>query len=112
MAVSGGWGLSIDQTLHESLGVFARYGRQNEDAAVDYRALASVGLNLKGPVWGRADDSLGVGYAWLDGGNSDIEKSQVLEMYVNFVLTPQVNVTLDLQRMTDSLRDDQPERSA
>jgi len=79
---------------------------------VDYRAQASVGLNLKGHAWGRANDRLGVGYAWLDGGNSDIEKSQVLEMYVNFVLTPQVNLTLDLQRMTDSLRDDQPERSA
>jgi hypothetical protein len=108
----GGWGLSADQALTDSLGVFARYGSQNEDAAVDYRAQASVGLNLKGHAWGRADDSLGLGYAWLDGGHGDIEKSQVLEIYVNFVLTPQVNVTLDLQRMTDSLRDDQPERSA
>jgi porin len=102
----------VDQSIGEHFGVFARYGRQSENVGVDYQAMASLGLSVKGGLWGRSDDHAGFGYAWLDGGNGDIETSHALEAYVSFALTPAVALTLDIQYMRDDLRDDQADRRA
>jgi porin len=95
------WGLSFDQALGEVLGVFLRTAWQEEDAAVDYKALYSGGINLNGSGWGREPDNIGIGYAYVDGGNLDIESSQVLEAYYRFGVNDYLGITADLQYMSD-----------
>ena len=53
--------------------------------------------------WGRVKDNIGIGYAFLDGGNGDVRKTQVLETYYRFVFNDHMAVTADLQYMDDEL---------
>lgn len=96
-----GWGISFDQELTPNLGAFLRFSWQEEDAAVDYAALYSAGINLTGGAWGRESDTLGLGYAYLDGGNLDIESTQVFEGYYRFVINDYLALTADVQYMSD-----------
>ncbi len=89
--------LSIDQELGETYGVWTRLGTQSNDPAIDLGTLYSGGVDIKGNLWGRAQDNIGIGYAFASGGNQDIDKYQVFEAYVRFLLTEQVASTLDLQ---------------
>lgn len=98
-----GWGLSFDQSLNDTLGIFMRYGHQVQDAMVDYQRVVSGGVHLKGKFWNRAGDSLGIGYAFLNGGNGEINKSQILEGYLQFELTPQFHLTFDVQWMKEEV---------
>jgi len=107
-----GWNISADQIVAEGIGIFWRYGQQQEDAAIDYRALWALGLNLNGGFWGRDDDEFGFGYAQLDGGNGDIERSRVFEAYLKFTLSETLALTLDLQYMHEQLNAPAPERTA
>jgi porin len=72
------YGLSIDQALGEVLGAFLRLSWQREAAAVDYRALYSGGIQAFGSAWGREADTVGLAYAYLDGGNLDVRHTHVL----------------------------------
>ena len=36
---------------------------QTTDAAVDYQALYSGGIDISGNAWRRPDDNIGIGYA-------------------------------------------------
>lgn len=92
---------SFDQQLGDIFGAWLRFGWQSDDAAVDYDAIYSGGVNINGGGWGRADDNIGIGYAYLNGGNLDIDKSQVAEAYYRFVLNEFFALTADLQYMKD-----------
>jgi len=48
---------------------------------------------------------IGIGYAYLDGGNLDIDRTQVAEMYARFQLNRFFAFTVDLQYMQDDLVD-------
>jgi porin len=95
------WGLSFDQELGDVVGAFLRFGWQKEDAAVDYKAEYSGGFNFSGGAWGRDPDNIGIGYAYLDGGNLDIDSSQVFEAYYRFGVNEYLAVTGDIQYMAD-----------
>ena len=95
------WGLSFDQEITPVVGAFLRVAWQQEDAAVDYAALYSGGLNFKGSGWGRDSDNIGVGYAYLDGGNVDIANTRVFETYYRFSLNEAAGLTADVQYMED-----------
>ena len=97
------YGLSFDQAFGEVVGAFLRVSQQQEDAAVDYNSLYSGGLNLDGSGWNRDDDNIGIGYAYLDGGNRNIDQSQVIEAYYRAVLDKHVAITADIQYMQDEL---------
>lgn len=97
------WGLSLDQAFGEVVGAFLRLAWQSEDAAVDYTALYSGGLNLSGSGWGRESDNIGIGYAYLEGGNGDIDKSQVFETYYRVGLNDYVGLTADVQYLEEDL---------
>lgn len=97
------WGFSFDQEFGDVVGAFLRFAWQNEDAAVDYKALYSGGLNLSGNGWGRESDNIGVGYAYLPGGNLDIAHSQVFEAYYRAGLNQYMSLTADVQYMQDAL---------
>ncbi len=95
------WGLSFDQAIGENLGLFLRLAWQDRDAAVDYEALYSGGLNVVGNAWGRESDNIGIGYAYLEGGNLDISGSHVFEAYYRVGLNDHVGLTADVQYMSD-----------
>jgi porin len=98
--------LSFDQEAGEYFGLWIRFGWQADDAAVNHKAIYSGGVNIAGSLWKRADDNIGLGYAYLNGGNQGIDKSQVIEWYYRFVLNEYFAVTADVQYMKDDYRDD------
>ena len=93
--------LSFDQQLGEHLGAFTRLGWQDDDAAVTYETLVSGGLDVKGGLWGRSGDNIGAGFAWLDGGNLDVDETYVFETYYRAVIGDHFAVTADVQWMSD-----------
>jgi hypothetical protein len=97
--------LSCDQQLGDILGLWLRLGRQSDDAAIHYRDLFSGGLDIKGTGWGRPADNVGLGYALMNEGNLEIDKSQVLEAYYRLAINNAVSFTLDAQYMQDNLRE-------
>lgn len=74
---------------------------RHNDAAVDFEAVYSGGINISGTLWGRRQDNIGIAYAYLDGGNTGIDRIRVFEIYVRFVLNDYVAVTVDLQYMDE-----------
>ncbi|ETX07612.1 MAG: porin [Candidatus Entotheonella gemina] len=89
--------LSFDQELGKRFGVFVQLGWQQDEAAIDFKAMYAGGVNVHGRLWGRSQDHLGIGYAFLDGGNTGIERSHVFEAYVRMVFNDIFAVTVDLQ---------------
>ncbi len=99
----GGLTLSFDQQLGEIVGVFLRLGWQRDDAAIDFEVLYSGGVNISGALWRRSRDNIGLGYAYLDGGNTGIDHAHVFEIYVRIVLNDDVAFTADLQYMDEDV---------
>jgi hypothetical protein len=97
------WGLSFDQAIGEVFGVFTRMAWQSGDAAVDYDALYSGGINILGSPWRRPDDNIGLGYAYLEGGNTDVKRTNVFEAYYRASLNEYFAITADVQYMDDDL---------
>ena len=95
--------LSFDQQLGDTVGAWIRLGWQDDAALVDYEMLFSGGIDISGKLWGREEDNIGIGYAYLDGGNAGIDSSQVAEAYARFVLNDYFALTLDLQYMKDEI---------
>lgn len=94
--------LSFDQELGEVIGAWIRFGWQDEEALVNYDYLLSGGVNITGKWYGREDDNIGIGYAYLSGADdSDFDYSQVVEVYWRFVLNDYFAVTADFQYMRD-----------
>ena len=96
--------LSFDQPFGEIFGAWIRFALGSEKASVDYRGLYSGGINIRGKLWGRDQDNLGIGYAYVDGAEqtaASIRSSQVAEAYVNFGLKDYLSLTFDLQYMDD-----------
>ncbi len=46
---------------------------------------------------------MGIGYAYLDGGNAGIDRTQVFEVYARFVPKRHFAVTVDVQYMNEEL---------
>lgn len=95
------WGLSLDQQLGEAIGAFLRVTWREDEAAVDYRAVYAGGLDFNGGAWGREGDNIGIGYAWLDGGNGDIDGSRVAEAYYRAAVNDYLALTADVQYLKD-----------
>ncbi len=96
--------LSFDQELGDELGAFLRFGWQTDKAAVEYNSIYSGGLDIKGNAWGRNGDNIGVGYAYLNGGNLNIQRSQVAEAYYRWQLGEVFALTADIQYQHDEYK--------
>jgi porin len=96
--------LSFDQEFGEVIGGWIRFGWQTDDAAVDYNTIYSGGIDIKGMAWGRNADNIGLGYAYLDGGNLDIDNSHVAEAYYRWQLGEVFGFTADVQYMQDDYK--------
>ncbi len=83
----------------------ARFGWQDDDALISYAYLLSGGVNITGKWYGRGDDNIGIGYAYLIGKN-EFDFTQVAEGYWRFVLNDYFALTLDAQYMQDAYKAD------
>jgi hypothetical protein len=97
--------VSFDQAFGDTFGVFFRMGWRSLDAAVLYGAIYSGGIKFLGRSWGREADSVGLGYAYLPGGNLDIESTHVVELYYRWVPHRLFEVTANIQYMKDTYVD-------
>jgi high affinity Mn2+ porin len=63
-----GFYLNFDQELSDSVGLFGRFswndGRTEIMSFTDIDASLSLGLSIKGTLWGRPDDRIGIAGAW------------------------------------------------
>ncbi len=96
--------LSFDQQLGEILGAWIRFGWQDDEAAVMVKELYSGGLDINGKLWRRAQDNIGIGYAYLVGGNQDLDNAYVIETYVRFLLNEYFAITADLQYQDNNMK--------
>jgi porin len=97
--------LSFDQEVGDIFGTWIRLGWASDDAAVDWESLYSGGINIMGRTWQRPDDTIGIGYAYLDGGNMGIDNSQVFETYYRFAFNEYLAATADMQYIKDNMDD-------
>ena len=104
-----GFGLSFDQELTDNLGVFARYGWQNpkvyaEGASFSLEQSWSIGIQLAGALWRRADDIFAVAFGQAIP-SDDYKKANALkakseshlEAYYNFKINQHLSVSPDIQ---------------
>ena len=96
--------LSFDQQLGQTVGAFLRVGWQDDQAAVNYEGFYTGGIDINGSVWGRADDNIGIGFAYLDGGNRSVDQTYIAETYYRMAVSKYFAVTADLQYMKDDNR--------
>ncbi len=80
-----GFGLSFTQEITDSVGVFSRLGTRTKGEG-GFNQVATLGVQVKGNLWGRENDHIGLavgglkaGKAWRDAGNaSGTEKNAEL----------------------------------
>jgi len=95
---------SFDQDFGKVIGGWVRFGWQAEEAAIDYHAVFTGGIDIKGAAWQRHGDNIGVGYAYLIGGNLAIERSNVAEVYYRWRLGEVLGLTADIQYQNDDYK--------
>jgi porin len=96
--------ISIDQELGDVFGVWLRCGWQRQQAIVNYGGLYSGGVNINGNWWGRDEDNIGIGAAYLNNGNTELDDSTVFELYYRFVFNDYIAATADIQYMKDDYK--------
>uniref|UniRef100_Q47A57 OmpA-like transmembrane domain n=1 Tax=Dechloromonas aromatica (strain RCB) TaxID=159087 RepID=Q47A57_DECAR len=119
-----GFGLNIEQAITENIGAFLRAmradGRTETYAFTEADASFATGLSLKGSLWGRSDDTVGV--AWMrnalsherrdylaKGGISffigdgalNYRPENILETYYSLKALPGLWLTADYQRISN-----------
>jgi porin len=100
--------LSFDQALGDVFGAWIRCGWQDDDALINYEYLVSGGLNITGQWYGRGDDNIGIGFAYLNGADDgDFDYTRVAEVYWRFVLNEYFAATADFQYMADEFNTDE-----
>ncbi|HKI49947.1 MAG TPA: carbohydrate porin, partial [Desulfobacteria bacterium] len=68
------------------------------------------GLNISGKLWRREGDNVGIGYAYVGGGNQGLNYTDVFEIYGRIAVTSIFAVTGDVQYMKDAMAEgDSPE---
>ncbi len=97
--------LSADQQLGDIFGVFLRAGWQDDDTEITYETEFSGGVNISGSLWNREQDNIGIGFAYLDDGETEVDNTIVFEGYVRFGLNDFFAVTADVQYMEDEYDD-------
>ncbi len=96
--------ISLDQALGDNLAGWLRIGTQADDAAVDHDTLYAAGIDIHGSTWGRVNDNIGIGVAQLDGGNGNIDRTQLIETYYRMQCNEMLGLTADVQYQKDDYR--------
>jgi len=98
--------VSFDQELGDIFGAWIRVGWQDDRAVIDYDYLLSGGLDITGKWYGREEDNIGIGFAYLNG-EYEFDYTQVAEIYWRFVLDDYVAAAVDFQYMKDKYDTDE-----
>ena len=93
-----GIGLSFDQKLSPSLGLFARYGQSETDLGHD--RFYSAGFSVQHGFIFNPEDTWGVGYANMDLRTG--EKENLIEGYYNLLLTEKLRLSFHLSGVVDT----------
>jgi porin len=100
-----GFGISADQQLSPIIGVFARLDWQSDTAIIEHESGYSGGVNINGKLWGRENDEIGLGYAYLTGADqADIDNTNAIEAYTKFKISDFSDITLDIQYIDDNMK--------
>jgi porin len=103
-----GLGISVDQKLGEIFGIFARAGWQDDGIVIDHDKAYSGGLNINGKLWGRKDDEIGLGYAYLNGADkAEIDNTNAIELYTKFKISDFSDITFDIQYVNDNMKQEE-----
>lgn len=86
-----------------SLGAFVRFDAQSDEAAIDYDSFYSGGLDIRGNLWRRENDNIGLGIAYLNGGNLDNKSIRVAEAYYRCVVDDRLAITAEIQYMREEM---------
>ncbi len=106
-----GFGISADQQLSSIIGVFARVGWQNDAAIIEHEAVYSGGMNINGKLWGRENDEIALGYAYLIGADqADIDNTNAIEAYTKFKISDFSDITFDIQYIDDNMKRDEEQK--
>jgi len=101
-----GFGLSFGHPITEYLGVFLRGGWQDDKAQITHQKSYSGGIDISGKLWGREDDNIGVGYAYLKGPDQGLlDCTHAIEGYAKFKITNFSHLTFDVQYLKDKFND-------
>ncbi|MDD5347251.1 MAG: carbohydrate porin [Candidatus Omnitrophica bacterium] len=104
-----GWGVSFDQEFTDCLGGFFRYGWQDPDVYLNGESVSlyqsySFGPQIKGALWGRKEDVVGIGFGQAvpskkyKEANGLIAKTEShLECYYAFKANEHFTISPDLQ---------------
>jgi high affinity Mn2+ porin len=101
--VRKGVGLSLDQKLTNSIGLFGRYGTQEVDRSFDDKYY-SAGVGFQNGFIFFPQDTWGIGWAHLD--LSSGEKEHLAEGYYNFQLTDRLRLSFNLTYVLDEPDED------
>ena len=93
-----GVGLSFDQKLSPSFGLFARYGQQETDLGHD--RFYSAGFSVQHGFILNPEDTWGVGFANMDLRTG--EKENLIEGYYNLLLTEKLRLSFHLSGVVDT----------
>jgi len=95
-----GWGvgLSCDQYITERIGLFGRFGYQN-DEVYEAPIFYSIGASLRGIIPTRKDDEIGIGFAGLKANHAFDEHDTEfhVEGYYRLHISDNFAITCDLQ---------------
>jgi len=92
-----GTGLSVDQKLSSSVGLFGRFGTQEVDFGRDH--FFSAGVGFQNGFILNPQDTWGVGYAQMERASG--EKEKLAEGYYNFHMTERLRLSFHLTHVLD-----------
>jgi high affinity Mn2+ porin len=93
-----GYGLSFDQQVSDTVTLFTRFGYQKQEA-FPFDLAWSLGFDVKGSLWGRENDVLGVAYAMAYTSNDYEDTLKAYGQNIGIV-NPRNNVT-DFRTLED-----------
>jgi hypothetical protein len=99
-AIRKGFGLSFDQKVTQSVGLFARYGNQQTELEGENDHFWSMGVGFQKGFIFNPEDQWGVGYAQLDLATGYNEK--LIEGYYNLLLTEKLRLSFHLTGVLDA----------
>ena len=95
--------VSADQRFGRLIGGFIRVGWRIDDRPINYSAIYSAGIDIRGAAWQRLLDNVGIGLAYLDGANNRIANTRIFETYYRLVINQHLAITADIQYNRDEL---------
>ena len=93
--------VSADQRFGRLIGAFIRVGWRIDNRPINYRAIYSGGIHIRGAAWERVPDNVGIGLAYLDGANNRIASTRIFETYYRLVINQHLAISADIQYNRD-----------